>query len=139
MQLHYRNDNPKGITPPNPDADRDKVAHITKHRGMKTPYTSVSEDKDCIQHFGGVTYQTVPEHIVSDHHECVSHPDLLSELQDLVRTSKRAEKIVASRAFMLAQRAKEALIEWQFDVASIERKNRITFCYKSIQQYFQRV
>lgn len=139
MNLHYRNDNPKGITAPNPDAERSKVAHITKHRGMKTPYTSVSEDKNCIQHFDGVTYQTDPQHVISDNHEFVSHPDLLSELQELVRTSKRADKIVASRAFMLAQRAKEALIDWQFDVSSMDRKSRITFCYNNIQQYFQRV
>ncbi len=139
MNLHYRNDNPKGITAPNPDAERNKVAHITKHRGMKTPYTSVSEDKNCIQHFDGVTYQTDPQHIISDNHEFVSHPDLLSELQELVRTSKRADKIVASRAFMLAQRAKEALIDWQFGVSSMDRKSRVTFCYNNIQKYFQRV
>jgi hypothetical protein len=87
VKLHYRNDNPKGITAPNLDAERSKVAHITKHRGMKTPYTSVSEDKDCIQHFGGVTYQTDPQDIISHNHVFVSHPDLLGELQELVRTS----------------------------------------------------
>lgn len=139
MKLHYRNDNPKGITAPNLDAERSKVAHITKHRGMKTPYTSVSEDKDCIQHFGGVTYQTDPQDIISHNHVFVSHPDLLGELQELVRTSKRADKITASRAFMLAQRAKEALIDWQFDITSIDRNRRITFCYNNIQQYFKRV
>jgi hypothetical protein len=40
---------------------------------------------------------------------------------------------------MLAQRAKEALIDWQFDIASIDRNKRITFCYNNIQQYFKRV
>jgi hypothetical protein len=102
-------------------------------------YTSVSEDKDCIQHFGGVTYQTDPQDIISHNHVFVSHPDLLGELQELVRTSKRADKITASRAFMLAQRAKEALIDWQFDITSIDRNRRITFCYNNIQQYFKRV
>lgn len=139
MKLHYRNDNPKGITAPNPDGDRSKVAHITKHRGMKTPFTSVSEDRGSIQHFDGVTYQVDPKCLIVDQHEFVSHADLLAELEGLVRTSKRAEKVAASRAFMLAQRAKEALIDWRFDLNLIERKSRITFCHSKIQQYFNRV
>jgi hypothetical protein len=139
VTAHYRNDNPKGITAPNPAGEKNKVAHITKHRGMKTPYTSVSEDQKCIQHFEGVTYQTDDQAIISDKHNFISHPDLLGELQALARTSKRADKIVASRAYMLAQRAREALIDWQFDVGSIDRKKRIAFCYHNIQRYFQRV
>ena len=137
--LHYRNDHPKGITAPNPDADRGKVAHITRHRGMKSPYTSVSEDKNCIQHFDGVTYQSDSRNIVVDNHGFISHSDLLGELQELVRASKRADKLVASRAFMLAQRAREALIDWRFDLSSVDRKSRITFCHNNIQKYFQRV
>ncbi|QEP43364.1 hypothetical protein D5085_09660 [Ectothiorhodospiraceae bacterium BW-2] len=86
-----------------------------------------------------MTYQTDDQVIISDDHCFISHPDLLSELQELVRTSKRADKIIASRAYMLAQRAKEALIDWQFDVGSIDRKKHITFCYNSIQRYFKRV
>jgi len=56
MTIHYRRDRLKskgGITPPNPDAPRDLISHITKHRGEKTPYTSVSEDKNAIDHFDG--------------------------------------------------------------------------------------
>ena len=44
MATHYRKDGPGGLTAPNPDAVKDVVAHITKHRGMKTVYTSVSEE-----------------------------------------------------------------------------------------------
>ena len=38
MTTHYRKDNPNGITAPNPDGNRDIVGHITKYRGIKTPY-----------------------------------------------------------------------------------------------------
>ena len=106
--MHYRNDNPKGITAPNPDGDRSIIAHITKHRGMKTPYTSVSEDRNAIQHFDGETYQVESDSVIMDNHVFTKHADLLSELQQSVRATKRAEKVAASRAFMLAQRAKEA-------------------------------
>ena len=139
MTTHYRKDNPNGITAPNPDGNRDIVGHITKHRGIKTPYTSVSEDKNAIRHFSGETYKTDSADIEADNHLFITHSTLLQEIGKTVQTAKRGEKILASRAHMLAQRAKEALIDWQFNLDSIERKNRITFCNTQIQKYFHRV
>ena len=138
MALHYRNDNPNGITGPNPDGERDKIAHITKHRGMKTPYTSVSEERNAIQHFEGETYQVEPNDLITDNHVFIWHTDLVNELQESVRVTKRADRLTAQRALILAQRAREALIDWQFNLSAIERKNRITYCYSNIQQYFKR-
>lgn len=139
MATHYRKDNPNGITAPNPDGDRDIIGHITKHRGMKTPYTSVSEDENAIRHFSGATYKTDSVHIEADNHSFITHSALLEEIRKTVQTAKRKDKILASRAYLLAQRAKEALIDWQFDVDTIERKKRIAFCYTQIQKYFHRV
>jgi hypothetical protein len=70
MATHYRKDHPRGITAPNPDAEKDIVSHITKHRGMKTPFTSVSEDEQAIRHFsGGDLYTEVLHNRVSKKHE----------------------------------------------------------------------
>jgi hypothetical protein len=138
MSIHYRKDNPNGITAPNPELERNVIFHITKCRGMKTPYTSVSEDINAINHFDGVTYRTNSDDIRTDNHIFITHANLLQELQNVIRTAKRAEKVKAERAYMLAQRAREGLIDWQFCLDSIERKNRIAFCFTQIQKYFHK-
>ncbi len=139
ISTHYRKDHPKGITPPNPDAERDIVQHITKHRGLKTPYTSVSEDAQCIRHFEGSLYATEPEVILRDGHHFHAHSDIVKELTSLVQSSTRNERILAARALHLAARAKEALIDWQFDLTRINKKARITWCAQHIQSYFQKI
>jgi hypothetical protein len=138
MTIHYRKDHKNGITAPNPEGQRDVIAHITKHRGMKTPYTSVSEDKNAIKHFSGVLYKTDIMKIKADAHCFITHAMLLNELQKNIQTTRRAEKILAERAYLLAQRAKEALIDWQFNLTAIRRTERIKFCYTHIQKYFTR-
>lgn len=138
MTIHYRKDHKNGITPPNPEGPHDVIAHITKHRGMKTPYTSVSEDKTAIKRFTGVTYKTDSIKSTHDSHLFIAHADLLKELQRTIQTTSRTEKILAERAYLLAQRAKEALIDWQFNLNSIKRTERIKFCYAQIQHYFTR-
>lgn len=137
--IYYRKDSPKGITPPNPDGTRDMVAHITKHRGMKTPYTSVSEDRNAVRHFSGELYKTDSSDIIRDNHIVITHYDLTEKLKGIIQASRKEEKVIASRAFMLACRAKESLIDWQFRLDSIDRKERINWCFLHIQKYFQRV
>ena len=136
---HYRKDNPNGITAPNPDGNRNIVEHISKHRGMKTPYTSVSENLNAIKHFSGELYKTDPVNVVADGHNFKSHPDVIDELRSIIQTSVKSERILANRAFQYAKRAKEALIDWQFSLDNIKRKDRISWCYDHIQKYFQRV
>ncbi len=138
MATHFRKDSSNSITGPNPDGPDDLVAHITKHRGMKTAFTSVSADKNAIKHFSGVLYRTESDHIMRDDHIFISHPQLIEELRQKIQTSRRAERIIASRALQLAARAKEALIHWQFDLDRMDRKERMGWCYKQIQKYFQR-
>ncbi len=137
--IYYRKDSPKGITPPNPDGERDMVSHITKHRGMKTAYTSVSEDRNAIRHFSGELYKTDSSDIIQDNHIIINHQELTDRLKRLIQASQKEEKVMASRAFMLASRAKESLIDWQFRWESIDRKERINWCFLHIQKYFQRV
>ena len=135
MAIHYRKDSSSGITAPNPDGTSDVVAHITKHRGMKTALTSVSEDSNSIKHFSGILYRTEADDIIRDAHIFVTHLQLLNDLKGKIQTSTKADKIRASRAFQLAVRAKEALINWQFPLDNIDRKERISWCFKHIQAY----
>ncbi len=102
------------------------VSHITKHRGMKTQFTSVSEDRDLIRHFTGTLYVTDSDEITRNGHEFITHPDLMDHLKGVIASTKREERVLASRAFQMASRAREALIDWRFDLERVERKNRIT-------------
>jgi len=54
---HFRKDSSNGITPPNPDARVSYVDHVTKARGKRTQFTSVSEAADAIRHFAGDLYR----------------------------------------------------------------------------------
>ncbi len=139
MTIHYRKDSPNGITPPNPDSIRDIVSHITKHRGMKTAYTSVSEDQNAIKHISGQLYKTDSSEIILDNHKFITHPELTEALKGVIQSSQKADKVIASRAFQFAVRAKEALIDWQFDLSKTDRKERISWCYEHIQKYFSRI
>ena len=139
LELHYRKDNPRGITAPNPDGNRNIVEHITKCRGMKTSYTSVSEDPNAIKHFIGDLYKTDPNIIIADGHNFKAHSEVIDELRSIIQSSEKSEKILANRAFQYAKRAKEALVDWQFLLTNVDRKDRISRCYNQIQKYFQRI
>lgn len=140
MSPVFRKDNPNGITAPNPDGNRDIIEHITKHRGQKTPYTSVSEDRGAINHFDGVMYTAETASICTDGHDVISHSDISTQLKTTIQsTTDKRERALASRAFMLATRAREALIDWQLNASTIPRKDRITHCFSQIQKYFNKV
>jgi hypothetical protein len=139
LPSHYRKDSPHGITPPNPDADPDIIQHITKHRGQKTPFTSVSESPDAIKHFEGILYTTQPNQIVGDRHIFLNHADLINHLKSLNQSSDRGKRVLAVRAILLATRAKEALVQWEFSLDKVKRKDRIVWCQRYIQKYFQKV
>jgi hypothetical protein len=139
MAPHYRKDGPNGITAPHLDSDKNIVAHITKHRGMKTPYTSVSEEEWAVNHFSGDLYRTESQDIIDDSHKFIAHPDLVDLLKREISTSSRENKDRAQRAYMYAIKAKEALIDWQFHLDGVDRKDRITWCYRHIQKYFRKV
>ncbi len=140
MTIHYRRDRLKskgGITPPNPEAPKDLISHITKHRGEKTPYTSVSEDKNAIDHFDGPQlYKTDSVEITQDGHHFITHLELTEQIKEIANSFQRKEKMRAQRAFQYVKDAKEALIDWQFNLERIDRNDRIDWCYKHVQKYF---
>jgi hypothetical protein len=139
IPTHYRQDGPAGITPPNPDNDVGTIGHITKRRGMKTAYTSVSEKIDAIRHFSGVLYSTEPDVIIADGHPFQGHIELLDELRLAIHQATRADRLLAQRAFQYAERAKEALVKWRFDLSRVEPKERIGWCWARVQPYFTRI
>ena len=133
---HFRNDSPNGITPPNPDANVSHVDHITKARGKRTQFTSVSQDADSIRHFSGELYRCSRIAVQGDGHTFVEHNDLVDGIRQTILKSRREEKIKAERALQYTTRAKEALINWKFDFRRVPRKDRITRCGDQIQAYF---
>lgn len=139
FQLHFRKDSPAGITPPNLDSDVDMIGHMTKHRGMRTPFTSVSERAESVRHFSGELYSVQPDSVIADGHGFHPHGGVIEQLRAAVHASQRAERTLAQRAFQYAERSREALIEWHFAIDRVERKDRITWCGNQIQKYFTRV
>lgn len=136
--MHFRKDSAAGITAPNLDSNVDIIGHITKHRGQKTPFTSVSEKVECVKHFDGELYCTEPDTIVADGHDFRRHATVLEQIRSAIQTGRRAEKVLAQRAFQDAERAREAIIGWRFNIDRIDRKDRISWCYANIQRYFRR-
>ncbi len=106
---------------------------------MKTQYTSVSEDEQAIKHFSGELYRTESDHIVGDNHNFIAHSELSDRLKSVIASSSRGERVTASRALQLALRAKEAVIDWRFNLETVPRKDRITWCFNNVQKYFHKV
>jgi len=84
-------------------------------------------------------YKTDPDNVIADAHDFKRHSDVIDELRSIIQLSVRSERILANRAFQYAKRAKEALIDWQFSLDTIKKKDRISWYYDHIQKYFQRV
>ena len=107
-------------------------------RGKRTQFTSVSESDDAIKHFSGELYRCSQTQITGDGHTFVEHSSLVDSLREEILRSRRGDKIKAERALQYATRAREALIDWQFDFRRVLRKDRITRCGTQIQPYFTR-
>ena len=133
MPKHFRKDNPNGITPPNPDVIVTYFDHITKRRGMKTCYTSVSEGEKFINHFDGCLYHTSASSIKIDGHEFIPHSNVIANLCQARATTDRHERIAIDRAILMASRAQEALIRWDLKNKNVQRKNRISQAQNQIQ------
>lgn len=98
MTDYYRKDHPKGITPINPDFEKDVVEHITKARGTKTRYTSVSNSLLSIRWVNGVGYKVVTEKVLTDSHEILNYDYLLELLTKEFQDSARKKRILVNSA-----------------------------------------
>jgi len=135
---YFRKDQSDGISPPNLVMDCTYSEHIVHARGKRTQFTSVSLDPNKIKEFGPTLYKLKEEETLSDGHKIIEHQILLDALHTAAQNETKAERIRALQAIRYARRRKEALIDWQFDISSIERKKIITWAKKQVNKYFSR-
>ena len=135
---YFRKDQEDGVTAPDLSKDCTYAEHIVKARGKKTQLTSASVDASKIHDFGPVLYKTVSGEINQDNHAIVEHDELLEALRSSAELNKKEERARAIQALRYAKRRLEVLIKWNFSIASIERKNLITWAFTNIQKYFRK-
>ncbi len=136
---YFRRDQCDGISPPDPTKDFTYAEHIVHARGKRTQYTSVSTDVGKIAIFGETTYRLLTPSVLVDGHRLVSHAELLAELQRVIQIGDKADRQRAIQAKRYATRAREALVEWQLILGSVERKDAINWAKGQIQKYFAKV
>ena len=129
---YFRQDQADGITPPNLGVNCTYAEHIVRARGKKSQYTSVSLDEKKIRDFGPQTY------VLDQGHSLVKHQDLLAGLRQAAVSSDKAERNRAIQAQRYARRRMEGLVDWNFDIGQVERKDLITWSARSVQPYFLR-
>lgn len=119
----------------NPNNRVSIVDHITKARGEKTQYTSVSDELQKLDQFQGVPWECNAIHIAQDLHIVIDFNTLIGLIQSSTeRNTKKA------RARTHATRAREHLIEWSFSLPSnLNSSTRITWLEKKITTYFKRI
>lgn len=135
---YFRRDQEGGITAPDLSKDCALADHIVRARGKRTRFTSVSLDKTKIDDFGPALYLALRPVITTDGHSIIEHPDLVAALRNSASSSDKAERVRAVQAMRYAQRRKEGVIDWRFNLDGIERKEYILFGYTAIQKYFSR-
>ncbi len=135
---YFRRDQEGGITAPDLSKDCAFAEHVVRARGKRTRFTSVSLDKARIDDFGPALYLALRPVITTDGHSIIEHADLMASLRASASSSTKAERVRAVQAIRYAQRRKEGLIDWRFNLDGIERKEYIRFGYTAIQKYFAR-
>ncbi|MBB2165170.1 hypothetical protein HLH26_11610 [Gluconacetobacter sp. 1b LMG 1731] len=139
MSEYFRGDEKSGITAPNLANICCYVDHIVKARGRKTQYTSVSLAPNSIQIFGEVMYRLLRTQAESDGHDVVEHHNLITDIQNTIKKSVKADKIKAARALQYAQKRKEGLVVWNFKLKNLKSKWIIRYAHIRIQKYFDKV
>jgi hypothetical protein len=136
---YFRGDQAAGTTAPDLSKDCTFAEHIVHARGKRTQFTSVSLDRTKIKDFGEVTYLYLRSGGAADGHSLVEHAALMAELRRVVHHEVKDERLRAIQALRYADRCKEGLVAWQFDISAVERKDLISWAYHKVQQYFRRV
>ena len=135
---YFRRDQERGITAPDLSKDCVFAEHVVRARGKRTRYTSVSLDKTKIDDFGPLLYLALRSMITTDGHSIIEHSDLIAALRTSAASSDKAERVRAVQALRYAQRRKEGLIDWRFNLNGVERKEYVSFGSNAVQKYFSR-
>jgi len=138
-QGHYfRRDQADGVTPPDLSKDSSPVDHIVRARGKRTNFTSVSLDPTKISIFGPTLYRLATAKVLEDGHVVIGHDNLMDELRKVAQQATRGEKTKAIQAQRYARMRQECLVNWNFDISRVDRKNLLTWAWQAIQQYFSK-
>ena len=136
---YYRRDQEHGLTAPDLSKDCVYADHVVRARGKRTKFTSISLDKTKIDDFGPALYQALRPGLDKGGHVVIEHHDLIAALRSFAASSDKADRLRALQAIRYAGRRREGLIEWKFNIDSIERKDLISFAFNAIQKYFKKL
>jgi hypothetical protein len=135
---YYRGDQRAGITAPDLMQQCSFSEHIVRARGKRTCYSSVSLDRHAIERFGECDYLVLQDVLRRDNHDLVEHAALVGHLEQVARERDKAERRLSIQALRYARLRREGLIDWNFKLDGVERKNVISWAYDKVQEYFQK-
>ena len=135
---YFRRDQRDGITPPDLSKECSYSDHIVHARGKRTSFTNVTLDLDRCRDFGECSYKLMRETAEADTHKIVEHEHLLAVLHRTVSEGEKGERLKALHALRYARMRREGLVDWNFDISRIERKEIISWANRQIQKYFAR-
>jgi len=136
---YYRRDQKGGVTAPDLSKACTLAEHIVRARGKRTKYTSVSLDIDKIDDFGPSLYQALCPDIVLAGHGIIEHGALIEALRGAAASGEKLDRRRALQAQRYAIRRREGLIDWNFDVSNVQRKDLITWAFAQVQKFFRAV
>ena len=133
---YFRRDQKTGISPPDLSKICTYAEHIVHARGKRTQFTSITLDPMKSRDFGDVTYRLKRPDVDKDGHRVVEHAHLIDALRQSARESEKAERQRSLVALQYAKRRLEGVVDWRFDISSIERKDIIAFALARVTAYF---
>lgn len=133
---YFRRDQAAGITAPNLLKRCTFAEHVVRARGKRTAFTSVTLDPTVNSDFGETTYQLKRPLVDNGGHVVVEHIRLMSELTKAARQQEKGERVRALQAIRYARKRKEGLVDWRFDIKSIEEKDIINWASSKVAAFF---
>jgi hypothetical protein len=134
---YYRSDEKTGITAPDLSKICTVAEHIVRARGKRTKYTSISLDPDKIDDFGPSLYKVLCSEIVAEGHAIIEHNRLMQSLRSDAANGEKIDRRRALQAQRYAMRRREGLIDWNFDIGAVQRKDLITWAFSRVQRFFR--
>lgn len=134
---YYRGDEANNITPPDLADQSSYAEHIVKARGKRSRFTSISTDPTSIRDFGTQLWRALQPALSAGGHDIEPHNALLQTLLNQAHTDPdKSTRQLARKAHGRAQKRREALICWHFNVSGVERKALQAWAQRHVQPYF---
>ena len=96
--------------------------------------------RSCIKRFANpsIAIITLPPTNTNQAVALVEHMELMTQLRRAADANEKEERARAIQALRYAKRRAEGLIEWNFRISGIDRKELITWAYRNVQKYFEK-